>query len=140
MSAAREVALPEALRAALERLLGERVGHVRIIENSRFARLHPGALATTRRGCIYLRFDAASFFSDPRLVLHEYWHVIGQWQRGELTVARYLLECLRHGYTRNRFEVEARAFADAHAPGLRALLAGAARAAAGGAAGGAPAR
>lgn len=131
MTAAREAVLPEALRAALERLLGERVGHVRIVEHSRFARLHPGARATTRRGRIYLRDDAASFFADPALLLHEYWHVIGQWQKGELTVVRYLLECLRRGYARNRFEVEARAFAEAHAPGLRALLAGAARAARG---------
>jgi hypothetical protein len=130
MSAARQVSLPEALREALERLLGERVGHVRVIEHSWFARLHGGARATTRRGRIYLRADAASFFADPRLLLHEYWHVIGQWQRGELTVARYLIEWLRRGYRDNRFEVEARAFADAHAGQLRTLLALAERTAA----------
>jgi hypothetical protein len=128
VSAAREAALPEGLRAALERLLGAGVAEVRIIEHSWFARLHAGARATTRRGRIYLRDDAASFFADPGLMLHEYWHVLGQWQSGELTVTRYLLECLRHGYRRNRFEVEARAFAAAQVAALRALLGPAARA------------
>lgn len=111
------------MRSALERILGERVGHVRVIEHSLMARLHGRALATTRRSRIYLRGDAAAFFANPWLLLHEYWHVIGQWQPGTLTVARYALECLRRGYWNNRFEVEARAFADAHAARLHALLA-----------------
>jgi len=123
MRRAREVALPPAVRTALEHLLGESVAHVRVIEHSWLARLHGRALATTRRGHIYLRGDAAGFFLDPRLLLHEYWHVIGQWQRGTLTLWRYAAECLRHGYWDNRFEVEARAFAERHAQALRALIA-----------------
>jgi hypothetical protein len=111
------------MRTALEQLFGEPVGHVRVIEHSWYARAHLRALATTRRGRIYLRGDAAAFFADPWLVLHEYWHVIGQWQRGTLTVPRYLLECLRRGYWNNRFEVEARQFAHRHARALRGLLA-----------------
>jgi hypothetical protein len=120
--------LPAALEAALAEILGESVAHVRVIEHSLYARLHGRALATTRPGRIYLRGEAAAFFADPWLVLHEYWHVIGQWQRGTLTVARYLAECLRRGYWNNRFEVEARAFADLHARALRAALARAAAA------------
>jgi hypothetical protein len=42
-------------------------------------------------------------------------------------VRRYLLECVRRGYWNNRFEVEAREFADAHAAALHALLAAAAQ-------------
>lgn len=118
MSRAREVAPPPAVRRALERLFGEPIGHVRIIEHSRFARLHGRALATTRAGRIYLRGGAPEFFANPWLMLHEYCHVIRQWQPGTLTVGRYLGECLRRGYWRNRFEVEARAFAEAHAPAL----------------------
>ena len=118
MRSSREVRLPEPVRAALEAILGESVAHVRVIEHSLFARLHLRALATTRRGRIYLRDDAAAFFANPSLLLHEYWHVIGQWQRGTLTVPRYLIECLRHGYWKNRFEVEARAFAAAHTESL----------------------
>jgi hypothetical protein len=58
-------------------------------------------------------------------MLHEYCHVIHQWQPGTLTVARYLAECLRHGYWENRFEIEARAFADRHFAQLHARLGGA---------------
>jgi hypothetical protein len=121
MRAAR-VAVPEVVRAGLEQLFGVPVGHVAVIEYSRFTRLHGRAIATTRTGRIYLRGSAQAFFADPWLMLHEYCHVIRQWQPGELTAARYLVELLRRGYWNNRFEVEARAFADLHAPELQRLL------------------
>ena len=121
MRAGGEAAVPQAVSDALERLLGERIAHVKVIEHSWFARLH-GATATTRLRRIYLRGSAADFFSNPWLMLHEYCHVLRQWQTGSLTVPRYLLECLRHGYWNNRFEVEARAFADQNAPQLHNLL------------------
>jgi hypothetical protein len=121
MRAGGEAAVPQAVSDALERLLGERIAHVKVIEHSWFARLH-GATATTRLRRIYLRGSAADFFSNPWLMLHEYCHVLRQWQTGSLTVPRYLLECLRHGYWNNRFEVEARAFADHNAPQLHTLL------------------
>jgi hypothetical protein len=123
MRSARQAAVPQDLCSALERLLGPGVAHVRVIEHSWFARLHGGAVATTRPGRIYLRGAAADFFANPWLMLHEYCHVIRQWQPGTLTAARYLLECLRRGYWNNRFEVEARAFADANLAHLHALLA-----------------
>jgi hypothetical protein len=123
MRAGREVAVPEDVSGALERLLGERIAHVKVIEHSWFARLH-GACATTRIERIYLRGSAADFFGNPWLMLHEYCHVLRQWQSGSLTLRRYLLECLRRGYWKNRFEVEARAFADQKAPQMHALLAG----------------
>jgi hypothetical protein len=123
VSRARQAALPQHVRSALERVLGAHVAHVRVIEHSWYTRLHGRAVATTRPGRIYLRGSAAEFFANPWLMLHEYCHVIRQWQPGSLTVARYLLECLRRGYWNNRFEVEARAFADAHVASLHALLA-----------------
>jgi hypothetical protein len=116
------VVVPAEVSRALETLLGEPVTHVAVIEHSWLARLHLRAHATTRRGHIYLRGEAAAFFANPWLLLHEYWHVIRQWQPGRLSVGRYLAECLRRGYWNNRFEVEARAFADAHAARLHALL------------------
>ncbi len=122
MRSARTAAVPHDVRSALERLLGSSIAHVRVIEHSWFARLHGGAVATTRPGRIYLRGAAADFFANPWLMLHEYCHVIRQWQPGTLTAARYLLEYLRRGYWNNRFEVEARAFADANVAQLRALL------------------
>jgi len=122
MRAGREAAVPEAISGPLERVLGERIGHVKVIEHSWFARVH-GAFATTRLHRIYLRGSAAEFFTNPWLMLHEYCHVLRQWQTGSLTAPRYLLECLRNGYWNNRFEVEAREFADHHAPQLHSLLA-----------------
>ena len=122
MRASRAVCPPETVRQALERLLGTPVGHVKVIEHSWFIRLHGRAVATTRRGRIYLRGSAAEFFANPWLMLHEYCHVIRQWEPRRLTVVRYLLECLRHGYWNNRFEIEAREYADLNLASLRALL------------------
>ena len=125
MRPGRAARVPEDVSLALERLLGMRIGHVRVIEHSWFARLHGRAVATTRPGRIYLRGAAEEFFANPWLMLHEYCHVLRQWQTGSLTVSRYLIECLRHGYWKNCFEVEARAFADQKAAQLHALLAAA---------------
>jgi len=115
----RHVALPGSLRAALEAVLGEPVSQVRVIEHSLYARLHRRAIATTRRRRIFLRGSAQDFFEDHWLMLHEYCHVLKQWEPGDLTVMRYCLESLRRGYWNNRFEVEARAFADEHLHALR---------------------
>jgi len=104
---------------ALEAVIGEPVSHVRIIEHSLYARLHHRAIATTRRRRIYLRGSADDFFDDPWLMLHEYCHVLKQWEPGDLTIASYCREWLRNGYWNNRFEVEARAFADRYVHALR---------------------
>ena len=118
----RAVPLPPVVRAALESVLGEDVGRVRVIEHSLFARLHSCDHATTRRRRIYLRGSSAGFYSDPALMLHEYCHVLKQWEPRRLTAWRYLLESLRRGYWNNRFEVEARAFAEANRGKLEGLL------------------
>ena len=115
----RNVTLPGPLRVALEAVIGEPVSHVRIIEHSLYARLHHRAIATTRRRRIYLRGSADDFFDDPWLMLHEYCHVLKQWEPGDLTIASYCREWLRNGYWNNRFEVEARAFADRYVHALR---------------------
>lgn len=113
---------PAPLLAALHEIFGEPVDHVRVIEHSFYARLHFGARATTRRNRILLRDSAAAFWSDPDLVLHEYFHVLRQWQPRRLTIWRYVVESLRRGYWLNRFEIEARQFAAAHAARLQRLL------------------
>jgi hypothetical protein len=116
------VPLPAEIEAPLAELFGDGVRQVRIIERSLFARLHAGAVATTRRGRIYLTGSAEDFFADPLLMLHEYCHVLLQWQPRRLTSARYLLEWLRRGYWDNRFEIEAREFAQSNLYRFRALL------------------
>jgi len=124
MKFGRSVPVPDAVCAALEILFGEGIGHVRVIEHSLFARLHGSNNATTRRRRIYLRGSAADFFQNPWLMLHEYCHVLKQWEPRTLTVRRYVLECVRRGYWNNRFEIEARDFADNHRNRLHLLLFG----------------
>jgi hypothetical protein len=106
----RRVSIPESVRVALSALFTDEVARVKIIEHSFFARLHWNAIATTRRRRIYLRGSAEDFFNDPALMIHEYFHVMNQWEPRLLTSWRYVLESLRHGYWSNRFEVEARQF------------------------------
>lgn len=113
---------PPELRRALQEIFGERIDHVRVIEHSLYARLHFGARATTRRNRILLRDSAAAFWRDPALVLHEYFHVLRQWQPRRLTIWRYLVESARRGYWLNRFEIEAREFAASQTPRLQELL------------------
>ncbi|HLB85728.1 MAG TPA: DUF4157 domain-containing protein [Steroidobacteraceae bacterium] len=115
--------MPEGLRAALRELFDDRVDDVEVVENSWYARLHRGARATTRRNRILLPGPASEFFDDPALVLHEYFHVLRQWNRGRLSVARYLAEWVRHGYWSNRYERQARRFVALRLPALRKHLA-----------------
>jgi hypothetical protein len=113
---------PGPLRIALHEIFGEPVDHVRVVEHSFYARLHFGARATTRRNRILLRDSAAEFWRDSDLVLHEYFHVLRQWQPRRLTIWRYVVESLRRGYWHNRFEIEARQFAATHAARLQRML------------------
>jgi hypothetical protein len=83
----RKVPLPPHVRATLYRLFGDAVDLVEIVEHSWFTKLHGRAHATTRRRRIYLRGSAADFFDDPVLMLHEYFHVLRQWEPRELSVA-----------------------------------------------------
>jgi hypothetical protein len=124
MRMGRSIPVPDAVGAALEVLFGEPVDQVRVIEHSLFVRLHGRAVATTRRRRIYLRGSAADFFQNTSLMLHEYCHVLKQWEPRTLTITRYVLECVRRGYWNNRFEIEAREFADRHRNRFHQLLYG----------------
>lgn len=113
---------PTNVLTALASVFGTDVSHVKVIEHSWFARLHIRAVATTRRRRIYLRGSAAAFFDDPALMLHEYCHVMKQWEPGFLTTLRYVGEWLRRGYWDNRFEIEAREFTADNLYRFRAML------------------
>jgi hypothetical protein len=110
----RRYVLPRAVAAALEQVFEEPVANVVVIEHSRYARLHRGMTATTRPNRILLAISGADFVASPELLLHEYYHVICQWRTGYLTRWRYVAECVRCGYWRNRYEQEAREFAAAN--------------------------
>jgi hypothetical protein len=118
----RRVAVPEHVRFALEGFFGEDVRRVVIVEHSLFARMHLRIQATTRKRRIYLVGSAEKFFADPLLMLHEYCHVLKQWEPGHLTTLRYVTEWMRRGYWDNRFEIEAREFATDNLYRFRALL------------------
>ncbi|HSQ69580.1 MAG TPA: DUF4157 domain-containing protein [Steroidobacteraceae bacterium] len=115
--------LPAQMLAALEELFGEPAQEVRLVENSRYARLHLGARATTRRNRILLSGSLEDFLADPELVLHEYFHVLRQWNRGRLSIGGYLREWLRRGYWQNRYERQARRFAAMRLAAYRVALA-----------------
>ena len=106
----RRYVLPPPVALALERVFGESVGGIVVIEHSRYARAHFGMCATTRPNRILLAIDGQEFVSNAELLLHEYFHVIRQWGSGRLTRWRYLLESTRCGYRNNPFEREAREF------------------------------
>ena len=114
--------IPPSVAIALREVFGESVDHIRVVENSFYARLHLGARATTRRNRILLRGSAREFWNDPELILHEYFHVVRQWQTRRLSIWKYLTESARNGYWHNCYEIEARAFAAAHWRALSARL------------------
>lgn len=114
--------MPAAMRRALVELLGDEVDDVELVERSAYARMHFGARATTRRNRILLAGSATEFFADPEIVLHEYFHVLRQWNRGRMSVASYLAEWLKRGYFQNRYERQARRFAHLRRPAFEALL------------------
>lgn len=117
--------MPERLRKSLERIFGERVGHIELVENSVYCRLHLRARATTRRNRILLNGTLDEFFADPELMLHEYYHVLRQWNRGRMSIRTYLLESVARGYRDNRYERQARRFASLRLPAFQRLLVGA---------------
>lgn len=102
--------MPARDRAALEALFGDSVDDIEIVEHSWYARLHLGATATTRRNRILLRGSAQDFLANRELMLHEYFHVLRQWNRGRMSLRSYIAEWIRNGYWRNRYERQARRF------------------------------
>jgi hypothetical protein len=103
--------LPAPLRDRVIALFGREALRVRIVEYSWINAWHGWPLAVTRRDRIYLRWSLARFVASPELVLHEYFHVMRQWNTGRLTTWRYLKQHFCNGYESNSFEIEARCFA-----------------------------
>jgi Domain of unknown function (DUF4157) len=115
--------MPAGLRQALADIFGDPVDDVELREHSWFARMHGHATATTRHNTIYLRGSVDDFFASPELLLHEYFHVLRQWNRGRMSAFDYLLEWHRHGYWHNRYERQARRFVKLRLAALRDAIA-----------------
>lgn len=80
---------------------------------------------TARRNSIRLppALSADEFFADHGLVLHEYFHVLRQWNTGELSRRAYAAEFMRNGSAEgNRFEDAANSFAESNADTLKECL------------------
>ncbi|HIE1097609.1 MULTISPECIES: hypothetical protein [Stenotrophomonas] len=80
---------------------------------------------TTRRNSIRLppTLPVDEFFADRGLVLHEYYHVLRQWNTGQLSRGAYAAEFMRNGSADgNRFEDAANAFSKSHAQALNDCL------------------
>jgi hypothetical protein len=115
--------VPTNIRRALAVIFEEPVDEVDIRVQPLYVRLHGRRVrATTRPTRICLGCGVDAFLEDPELVLHEYYHVLRQWNPGILNRFRYLRECGRKGYFNNRYEVEARAFARENLQRFKALL------------------
>jgi hypothetical protein len=115
--------VPERMRRALAAIFEEPVDDVDISVQPLYVRLHGRRVrATTRPNRICLGCGVEAFLEDPELVLHEYYHVLRQWNPGVLNRYRYLLECRRNGYVLNKYEVEARAFARENLQRFKSLL------------------
>ena len=114
--------LPQAVATALAKVFEESVDGVIVIERSRYAKLHRGMTATTRPNRILLAISGAEFAASPELLLHEYYHVLCQWQTGYLTRWRYMVESVQCGYWQNRYEQEAREFMLANVAQYRGYL------------------
>jgi hypothetical protein len=114
--------LPRAVATALAKVFEESVDGVIVIERSRYAKLHRGMTATTRPNRILLAISGAEFAARPELLLHEYYHVLCQWQTGYLTRWRYVVESVQCGYWQNRYEQEAREFMLANVAQYREYL------------------
>jgi RHS repeat-associated protein len=91
----------------MELLLGPDVWSVQLKEGS----LSKTWDATTRKNLIILRDPCDQFLSDLNTVLEEYYHVIKQWNAGRVSRLKYVVEYARHGYDKNKYEVEAKKFA-----------------------------
>lgn len=115
--------IPAHVRKALAAIFDEPVDGVEIRVRPLYVRLHGRRVrVTTRPNQICMGCDMETFLGDPELMLHEYYHVLRQWNPGLMKRIGYLRECRRNGYVDNRYEVEARAFARENLRRFKSLL------------------
>ena len=110
-----------AMADCLEEIFGESVAGV----NVRNKTVVKNDFVTTRRNSIRLppTLSVEEFFSNHSLVLHEYYHVLRQWNTGELSRSAYAAEFMRNGSAEgNRFEDAADAFAKSNTQALNDCL------------------
>jgi RHS repeat-associated protein len=105
-------ALAPKMKECLEKIFKEDVSKVEVVHEPK---KNPKYSATTRRNKIILwDYTCSEFWAAHNAVLEEYYHVLRQWNTGRLSKLKYAWEYIRHGYDDNKYEKEAKAFADEH--------------------------
>ncbi|MFT3789675.1 MAG: RHS repeat-associated core domain-containing protein [Rudaea sp.] len=110
------------LQKCLEKIFGKPIGGIDVHNK----KVMSNDFITTRRNEIRLPpdFPCDDFFNNPFLVLHEYYHVLEQWNTGELSVLKYAWEWSKHGSSDgNKYEDAANQFAREHLDELKKCLA-----------------
>lgn len=101
---------------------------VEVHDHSALPDLFTGGLTFTLPGHIFVPGKCGEFWVDPELVLHEYYHVVDQWDTERMRLDGYLAEGARQGlggrdpHGNNRFEDEAEFFAKTHEQSLKDCL------------------
>lgn len=118
--------IPARIARALEQLFHDPelgapdIDAVPVVYRPLFVRSHLALIgarygSVTRPRRIYTNLAAEVFFAHDRHVLHEFYHVIEQWGRGNMTALGYLLRARQR-------EREAEQFAEASLERYRELL------------------
>jgi hypothetical protein len=123
-----QVEVPDDIKFALETVLDQSIDGIEIVEDSKWANFlstmkkiqtfgRYWIRATTQENTIYLSsgVSAEQFFNDAHLMLHEYSHVLDQWNNGRMRNISYIVNP-------GRWETEAIGFADKHERTLNFML------------------
>jgi RHS repeat-associated protein len=107
-------------RDCLSKILGFPVQQIKVHDNSSLPDLITKGATFTLPGKIFLPGTCGEFYGNPWLVLHEYYHVVDQWDTGRMSLGGYLAEGAgqwlegRDPHGDNKYENEADFFADTH--------------------------
>lgn len=119
--------LPSQWQKCLSQIFGFPVQKITVHDNSALTAL-TGGMYFTMPGRIFLPGSCSDFYSSPRLVLHEYYHVVDQGDTKRMSLGKYLWEAGgnvargRDPHRDNRFEEEANFFARTHEQNLEDCL------------------
>ena len=108
------------VKKCLEIIFGESVSGIKIGKRLGFKYI------TTRKNKISLPigYSCNQFQSSPFLLLHEFYHVLRQWNTGKLTVSKYIAEWTKNGSgNANKYERAANDFARNNETDLKNCLA-----------------
>lgn len=102
----------QGIKKCLEKVFGKPIDKIVIEEKIKDPDYKWGA--TTRKDKIIIYIPCDAFFKDPDTFLEEYYHVLEQWNTGRLSKLKYAIEWAKHGYDKNKYEIEAKEWVKQH--------------------------